>query len=153
MSNDYYETTGTIKSAPGHIKGSNVKIINSGTGTIPIFKFTPGLDGTVSGHLLSINAFAFTDENITESDNLKHFRSKIYIIRRATSSTLVQSFDEAVDDAVGEFSYDVSAFNPYEYTLYIDRHATLPRQITVVVEAFVSNNTVNSTFVEFPTDV
>jgi hypothetical protein len=122
---------------PGHYHVFNSKTLNSGNSSEVIFRFTPGIfDDVPSCHLLDINAFSYTNSGTNE---IKNFRSRIYILRDLTSSSIVQSVDECVDrDA---FIEEVNLSSPYEYTLSLNQDPNFTRQMTIVVNCYIATNT------------
>ena len=148
--NEYYILSSPLRFDPGHFHAFNTKTIASGTGAVEILKYNPGITGTTPGtHLLSITAFAFTDLGGAEEDNIKNYRSRWYVTRRITSSTVVQSVDEMVDTDAGNFSVAVNNISsPYDVTLSVGRHASLSRQVTVVVDCYVADQTIATSSIE-----
>lgn len=157
MSNGYWELGNPVKYNPGHIHAFHTKTVQSaltGAGaTCELLRFTPGLKSgaAASGHLLSLTIYAFTDIDNTpgnQDGNLRHFRSRRYIIKRDTPSLeLVNSVDEVVDSP---FPFNADISYP-DYILTIDRHATLPMQVTTVVDVYPADGTSDSTFIDLST--
>jgi len=138
----------------GHFHAFNSKNINSGTGDVEIFRFTPGCFNDIPAcYLLSINAFAFTDlsgGSGPEDGNIKNFRSRVYLVRRPDpggSVSIIQSVDECVDRGSGEFSEVLEGSDPYDYVLSIGRDLNLSRQITVVVDCYLAEGNNDTSFI------
>jgi hypothetical protein len=157
MSNGYWELGNPVKYNPGHIHAFHTKTVQSsltGAGTTSeLFRYTPGLKSgaTASGHLLSLTIYAFTDIDNTpgnQDGNLKHFRSRRYIIIRDDNTLeLVNSVDEVVDSPF-PFNADISGM---DYIITIDRHATLETQVTTVIDVYPADGTSDNSYIELST--
>ena len=155
---DYYTfDSGVLHFRKGHYHVFNSKTIDSGTGYVEIFRFTPGCFNDIPAcYLLSINAFAFTELGGLESANIKNFRSRVYLVRRPDpggSTTKIQSVDECVNRETGQFSEVLEVSDPYDYVLSVGRDLNFTRQVTVVVDCYLANNNDTTSFVSVSDDV
>lgn len=136
MSNTYFDIGAPYKTDDGHVHSTKTFTVTAGVGSQTVMKYTPGINGvTPSASLLAIWGYSFTDIGVNEANNLHHYRSRLYIIRRPTSSAVEYSEDEVITPSV--FTLTVNASSPYDITLNVARHATLDRQVTLIVDAYV----------------
>lgn len=155
---DYYAfDSGVLHFRKGHYHVFNSKNINSGSGDVEIFRFTPGCFNDIPAcYLLSINAFAFTELGGPESANIKNFRTRVYLVRRPDpggSTTVIQSVDECVNRETGQFTETISVSDPYDYVLSVGRDANFTRQVTVVVDCYLADGNDATSFVSVSDDV
>ena len=137
MTSYYVIDSNAVHFRPGAYYTFNSKTIPSGNGNVEIFRFTPGIFNDIPCcHFLNIVAFSYTNSGTNE---IKHFRSKVYLVRELTGSTIRRNVDECVDRDT--FTEQVNASDPYEYILYAAQDPNFERQITVVVDCILAPNT------------
>lgn len=145
MSNYYVIDSNVLHFKPGSYHAFNSKIIDAGSGDVEIFRFAPGIFNDVPCcHFIDITAFLYTNSG---SNEIKNFRSKVYLVRELAGSTLLQSVDECTDRDV--FTEEINVSDPYEYILYAAQDPNYERQITIVADCILAPNTDDLSIVTF----
>jgi hypothetical protein len=141
MSNNYYYELGTpYRTTNGHIHDSYSKTVNSGAGNVELYRYTAGVTGGVTPHMIALWAYAFTDLGGVESDNFSHYSNRFYLVNRAGTLTIVPSVEEVISP---EFTLSTSGA---DCILSVSRHATLPRQVTVISDVYIGAGTSDLSF-------
>jgi hypothetical protein len=134
MSLNYYYEIGTpYRTTSGHIHDSYTKTISSGAGNVELFRYTASYTGAATSHLISLWAYAFTDNGLVEGDNISHYSSRFYVVNRGGTTTIVPSFEEVISP---QFSLSTSGA---DCILSISRDASKPRQVTTAVDIYVGD--------------
>jgi hypothetical protein len=139
MSNSYYDIGVPLRFTSGVIQDSLTKTISSGAGNVEIFRYTPGLNGVVSAHFISLWSHCFTDIGVS-SQNWSYYHSRFGIENRNGVLTIVPSVDEVVSP---EYTLTIESG---DCVLYVSRHATLPRSVTTRAQIHTADGTTDTSF-------